>query len=111
MSLSKSRKEEIIQQFGQSPSDSDSPEVQVAFNLAKGSLPVRGDVDLEATNDCMRQGLEILAAGRMIPAETELLDPDTLQQIDDLMAEFWGRPDLSAGEAQRRFAAIIERDG
>jgi glucose/mannose transport system substrate-binding protein len=84
-----------------------SPEVQVAFNLAKGSLPVRGDVDLDAANDCMRKGLEALAAGRMIPADTELLDPDTLQQIDDLMAEFWGGPDLSATEAQARFAVII----
>ena len=31
MSLSKSRKEEIIQQFGQSSSDTGSPEVQVAL--------------------------------------------------------------------------------
>ena len=34
-----------------------SPEVQVAFNLKKGSLPIRGDVDLAAANDCMKKGL------------------------------------------------------
>ncbi|TGQ96219.1 carbohydrate ABC transporter substrate-binding protein, partial [Mesorhizobium sp. M4B.F.Ca.ET.200.01.1.1] len=28
------------------------PKTQVAFNLKKGSLPVRGDVDLDAANDC-----------------------------------------------------------
>ena len=35
-------------------------EVQVAFNLKKGSLPMRADVDLAAANDCMKKGLEIL---------------------------------------------------
>ena len=44
-----------------------SPEVQVAFNLKKGSLPVRGDVDLSAANDCMKKGLEILAGGQHHP--------------------------------------------
>ncbi len=38
-----------------------SKEVQVAFNLKKGSLPIRGDVDLAAANDCMKKGLAILA--------------------------------------------------
>lgn len=28
---------------------------QVAFNLKKGSLPVRGDVDFNAANDCMKR--------------------------------------------------------
>ena len=35
-----------------------TPETQVAFNLKKGSLPVRGDVDLAAANDCMKKGLD-----------------------------------------------------
>ncbi len=35
-------------------------EVQVAFNLKKGSLPMRADVDLAAANDCMKKGLAIL---------------------------------------------------
>ena len=37
------------------------PEVQVAFNAKKGSLPVRGDVDVGSVNDCTRKGLDILA--------------------------------------------------
>ncbi len=41
-----------------------SPKTQVAFNLKKGSMPVRGDVDLAAANDCMKKGLEILADGQ-----------------------------------------------
>ncbi len=37
-----------------------SKPVQVAFNLKKGSLPIRADVDLAAANDCMKKGLKIL---------------------------------------------------
>ena len=84
-----------------------SPEVQVAFNLKKGSLPIRGDVDLTAANDCMRQGLEILASGNVLPSGTMLLSPDTNTQINDLMTEFWASTALSAADAQSRYAAII----
>ena len=84
-----------------------SPEVQVAFNLKKGSLPVRGDIDLSAANDCMKKGLEILAAGNILPSGDQLLSPDTQGQIEDLMVEFWNDPSYSAEEAQARYADII----
>ncbi len=83
-----------------------SPEVQVAFNLRKGSLPIRGDVDLSAANDCMKKGLEILASGNLLPSGTMLLSPDTTTQLNDLLTEFWSS-DLSAADAQARYAEII----
>lgn len=43
-----------------------SPDVQVSFNLAKGSLPVRGDIDMTAANGCMQKGLNILADGGVL---------------------------------------------
>jgi glucose/mannose transport system substrate-binding protein len=84
-----------------------TPEVQVAFNLKKGSLPIRGDVDLAAANDCMKKGLEILAAGNVLPDGNQLLTPDTSGQIEDLMTEFWSSETMSAEEAQKRYAEII----
>ena len=84
-----------------------SPEVQVAFNLKKGSLPVRGDIDLSAANDCMQKGLKILADGNVLPSGDMSLSPDTQTQIEDLMAEFWSS-DMSAGDAQEAYVAIIE---
>jgi glucose/mannose transport system substrate-binding protein len=84
-----------------------SKEVQVAFNLKKGSLPVRGDVDLEAANDCMKKGLAILADGAILPDGNQTLSPDTQGQIEDLMTEFWSSEDISAADAQARYAAII----
>lgn len=84
-----------------------SPEVQVDFNLAKGSLPVRGDIDLSAANACMQKGLEILASGSgILPSGDMNLSADTQTQVEDLMAEFWSS-DLSAADAQARYVDII----
>ena len=83
-----------------------SPEVQVSFNLAKGSLPVRGDIDLSAANDCMQKGLEILASGNILPSGDQNLSSDTGLQIEDLMAQFWSS-DMPADEAQAKYAEII----
>lgn len=84
-----------------------SPETQVAFNLKKGSLPVRGDVDLEAANDCMRKGLSILAAGNTIPAVDQLLSADSTNQINELFVEFFNDFSLTPEAAQDRFADLI----
>lgn len=84
-----------------------SPEVQVAFNLAKGSLPVRGDIDMAAANGCMQKGLGILADGGVLPSGDQSLSADTQTQIEDLMAEFWSG-DMPAADAQARYADLIE---
>jgi len=84
-----------------------SPEVQVNFNLKKGSLPVRGDIDLSAANDCMQKGLKILADGNILPSDDMSFTADTQTQIEDLMAEFWSS-EMSAADAQASYVAIIE---
>jgi glucose/mannose transport system substrate-binding protein len=83
-----------------------SPEVQVSFNLAKGSLPVRGDIDMSTANGCMQKGLQILADGGILPSGDQSLSADTQTQIEDLMAEFWSG-DMPAADAQARYADLI----
>ena len=83
-----------------------SPEVQVSFNLAKGSLPVRGDIDMSSANGCMQKGLGILADGGILPSGDQSLSADTQTQIEDLMAQFWST-DMPADEAQAKYADII----
>ena len=83
-----------------------SPETQVAFNLKKGSLPVRGDVDLTAANDCMKKGLAILKEGNALESTDELISPDTDAQLSDLMSEFFSTA-LTPEDAQARFAELI----
>ena len=83
------------------------PATQVAFNLKKGSLPVRGDVDLSTANDCMKKGLEILATGDAIPDVNQLISSDTRTQIEELFVEFFADASITPEDAQARFADII----
>jgi glucose/mannose transport system substrate-binding protein len=84
-----------------------SKETQVAFNLKKGSLPVRGDVDLNAANDCMKKGLDILAKGNVIPSPDQLMSADSLTRINDLFAEFFNTPAMTVEDAQKRFVDLV----
>ncbi|KQY26854.1 ABC transporter substrate-binding protein [Rhizobium sp. Root482] len=84
-----------------------SPATQVAFNLKKGSLPVRGDVDLAAANDCMKKGLDILAKGNVIQGTDQLLSADSQKQKEDLFSEFFANASMTPEDAQKRFADII----
>jgi glucose/mannose transport system substrate-binding protein len=83
------------------------PKTQVAFNLKKGSLPVRGDVDLDTANDCMKKGLEILAKGNVIQGTDQLLSADSQKQKEDLFSEFFANPSMTPEDAQKRFTDII----
>jgi glucose/mannose transport system substrate-binding protein len=80
---------------------------QVAFNLKKGSLPVRGDVDLNAANDCMKKGLKILAEGKVLPSGTQVLSPDTQGQLQDVINKFWADTSVTPEDAQKQYADII----
>lgn len=83
------------------------PATQVAFNLKKGSLPVRGDVDMSATNDCMKKGLDILAKGDVVKSTDELLSADIQKQKEDLFSEFFSSTTMTPEDAQKRLASII----
>lgn len=83
------------------------PETQVAFNLKKGSLPIRGDVDLAAANDCMKKGLEILAAGNTLPDTNMLNTEDTSTQLNDLFVQFFEDTSITPEAAQANFVEII----
>ena len=84
-------------------------EVQLAFNLKKGSLPMRADVDLSAANDCMKKGLEILDHSTAVfPDTIQMIDRDSINQVDDLMTEFFSNTEMTAADAQAKFVAIIK---
>ena len=86
-----------------------TPAVQVAFNLKKGSLPMRPDVDLSAANDCMKKGLEILDHSKVsLPSDRQMLDSDSLNQIGDLLTDFFSKPDIKAEDVQKKFVEIIK---
>jgi glucose/mannose transport system substrate-binding protein len=85
-----------------------SKEVQVAFNLKKGSLPIRADVDLAAANDCMKKGLKILDdPNNIMPSPAQMMQRDTINQIRDLHNEFFTNPDMTVDQVQAAFVDII----
>ncbi len=85
------------------------PEVQVAFNLKKGSLPMRPDVDLSAANDCMKKGLDILDHSKAVfPGTIQMIDRDSILQIQDLMSNFFATPAMTPADAQKKFVEIIK---
>ncbi|MEM5475441.1 ABC transporter substrate-binding protein [Pacificibacter sp. AS14] len=83
------------------------PKTQVAFNLAKGSLPVRGDIDMSTANDCMQKGLALLADGALLPDIFQMVTSDTGEQMNSLFIEFFADPSISVEDAQARFVKII----
>lgn len=83
------------------------PATQVAFNLKKGSLPVRGDIDLSTANDCMQKGLALLADGALLPDTNQLITPDTNDQLNTLFVEFFADTSISTEDAQAQFVSII----
>jgi glucose/mannose transport system substrate-binding protein len=86
-------------------------EVQVAFNLKKGSLPMRPDVDLSAANDCMKKGLEILDhSTKIFPNDTQMMTEDVRNQIRDILNEFMANPSVTPETAQAQFAEIIKNN-
>ena len=84
-----------------------SPEAQVEFNLKKGSLPIRGDIDMSSANDCMQKGLEILASGKVLPSTDIVFSQDTTNQLNDLMTTFWNDQAMTVDEVQSAYAEII----
>ncbi|QYK41811.1 MAG: carbohydrate ABC transporter substrate-binding protein [Paracoccaceae bacterium] len=87
-----------------------SADAQVAFNLKKGSLPIRGDVNLDAANDCMKKGLKILAEGDILPSTDQVWTADTQNQFNDLMVEFWKSQSMSAADAHAKWVEIARND-
>ena len=84
-----------------------SPEAQLAFNLKKGSMPIRTDIDLAGANACMQKALGLLKNGLLPSGEFEL-SADTNQQMQDLNIEFLGDTSMSIDDYIERYAAIIE---
>lgn len=83
-------------------------DTQVAFNLKKGSLPIRQDVDLSKANDCMKKGIAILQSGANFPSNSQMMDRDSLNQIRDLYNNFFADKNVTIEEAQAQFAEIVK---
>ena len=86
-----------------------SKPVQVSFNLKKGSLPIRADVDLAAADDCMKKGLKILEDPKnILPSNREMMQADTINQINDVYNEFFTNVKMTPDDAMNKVADILK---
>ncbi|HEY4198921.1 MAG TPA: ABC transporter substrate-binding protein [Devosiaceae bacterium] len=86
-----------------------SPAVQANFNNAKGSMPVRDDVDMSLADPCMLKGLSIIKDPANIQIDSNRwLNPDTQSAFNDLISQFWNDDSMTVDEAQQKYADILK---
>ncbi len=86
-----------------------SPRVQALFNNAKGSMPVRDDVDMSLADDCMKKGLEIIKNPANIAEDAgRWLSNDTTGQMNDLVAQFWSDDSMTVDDAVAKYVEILQ---
>ena len=82
-----------------------SPEVQVAFNNAKGSMPVRADVDMSTADPCMQKALKAVDdPAKIVTATNRFITENTNQQINELVAQFFADDSVTPEDATAKFA-------
>jgi glucose/mannose transport system substrate-binding protein len=84
-----------------------SPATQVAFNIKKGSIPIRPDVDANSMDICAQAGvLALKDPARATPDARMLLAPDVVGNVIDVVTKFWNT-DMKAEEAQGLFGKAL----
>lgn len=84
-----------------------APDVQVAFNNLKGSIPIRSDVDVAGLDECAALGMEIMSdASRQAPDAAQMMDEYVYGSVQDIVTELWNT-DMSVEEAVERFDSAL----
>jgi len=84
-----------------------SPATQVAFNMKKGSIPIRPDVDASGMDICAQAGVVALKdPARQTPDPSMLMAPDIYGKVADVITKLWNT-DLKPEDAQTQLVAAI----
>src|SRR4029078_6815897 len=84
-----------------------SPATQVAFNMKKGSIPIRPDVDASGMDISAQAGVVALKdPARQTPDPSMLMAPDMYGKVADVITKVWNT-DLKPEDAQNQLAAAI----
>lgn len=83
-------------------------DVQIAFNKAKGSVPVRLDVDSSSFDSCGQLAMKTLSdPANQLPNASLALTGDMEGGIEDLVTAFWNQPTPDIDATLKSFAGII----
>ena len=83
--------------------------VQAGFNLNKGSLPPRTDVDMSQFDACAQKGFKSATNPDLQVATVNMyFTPKDAGLWEDLVSEFFNNPNLSVDEAIERLSTIVK---
>ncbi|MEQ8389877.1 MAG: ABC transporter substrate-binding protein [Thalassospira sp.] len=85
------------------------PDVQIAFNKKKGSIPARLDVPADSFDSCAQMAIKTLQDPKTHLVSTGLFGvPSSVSgAIDDSISNFWNSADMSPQEGQEQFRQAI----
>ncbi len=87
-------------------------DAQVAFSLAKGSVPVRMDADVSKFDDCARQSYADFVAGgkngSLAAAPSMLQTPARIAAWRDVVLAFWNDDGITPQQAADKMAAAAK---
>ncbi|TFF25117.1 carbohydrate ABC transporter substrate-binding protein [Jiella endophytica] len=89
-----------------------SKDAQVAFNLAKGSMPIRKDVDTSQFDVCAKKGLKLLQSeDSQVPVFDILLSASLVGSLDDVITQFWNNPSATTDDMVEGYVNAFEIEG
>ena len=84
------------------------PTVQAKFNNAKGSLPMRLDVDTSAADACMQMGLDLIQNPDAIMRESDAWNtPAFTSAWDDIISEFRNDPNYTVAQVMDDLEGVL----
>lgn len=87
-----------------------SKPLQVAFNLKKGSIPIRTDVDASGMDICAQAGLAVMKdPSRQLPSPGMLINPDAAGAVQDVISKFWNNPSPNIDDVVKSLQVAIKR--
>lgn len=85
-----------------------NPRTQALFNTAKGSAPVRDDVDLSLANDCMKLAIDVLSQpGSVVPDSNQWRDEAFTTAQNAIFSDLIYNDETTAEAAQAQFVDLL----
>ncbi|MEF2071887.1 ABC transporter substrate-binding protein [Consotaella aegiceratis] len=85
------------------------PVTQVKFNLAKGSMPIRNDVDTSEFNACAQKGMTMLKdSAKQVPVIDIIISASLLGSLDDVITQYWHNPSATSDDFIDGFVDAFE---
>jgi glucose/mannose transport system substrate-binding protein len=89
-----------------------APDTQIAFNMKKGSVPVRLDLDVSGMDVCAQTGMAALQnPDQQVPSINFIASPDLVGATRDVITQYWNSPEMSVDDFVERFVGALEAAG